>query len=129
MFVGDTNSVVNQSNREVSPLVEALTLRISRISKEGLESGDQHVAIIRYVDEARVTFTHGLNNIKFGVNILLLIQAFLQEQGYIGLKLSPDLGQRSKLWDAIICVLDDQLARIIKDLAIITRLLLSFIHT
>ncbi|KJA25290.1 hypothetical protein HYPSUDRAFT_76037 [Hypholoma sublateritium FD-334 SS-4] len=121
VFVKDTPSVETLASPDSSPFIDALRNRINTINADEEIPADQYSALVDFVDDARYKFYRGLHSMKLGLHVMLSLLLFLEEQGYTGLKGSPDSGRSSKLWDAMDVVLGGDPERAIKGLAFVAR--------
>lgn len=89
-----------------------------------MESEDllsQTSAIVAQVDRARESFYVHAQNLRIGFGIMMLMQTFLEKQGYKGLQWSADPHKEGGLCEAMVDVLRGKVGGDIKHLGMLTK--------
>jgi origin recognition complex subunit 3 len=123
-LVNDTPSIKVLSSAKASAFLEFLQdrVRLSESNDEDTDMDDDSPSsTINAINTSRTEFRRRMINMILGFQLMILLQSFLEEQGYRGLDWSPDLGKRGGLCTAMLRLLEGRLGKDVKQLGMIAR--------
>jgi origin recognition complex subunit 3 len=123
-LVNDTPSIKVLSSAKASAFLKFLQdrVRLSESNDEDTDMDDDSPSsTINAINTSRTDFRRRMINMILGFQLMILLQSFLEEQGYRGLDWSPDLGKRGGLCTAMLHLLEGHLGKDVKQLGMIAR--------